>query len=83
MTGPYRERAGDEPSRARSPLNLRLLLAALGFVTCCVLAGFAFAADAELLGAIAVAFAVVAVVDIVVVLRRKRQRGRGDYSLFE
>jgi hypothetical protein len=77
------ERVGNEPVTARSALNLRLLLAALGVALCGVLAGLAFAADAVVPGTAAVVVAVVALVDIAVVLRRKRQRGAGDYSLFE
>jgi Flp pilus assembly protein TadB len=80
---PYPERAGDEPSRARSALNLRLLLAGLGLVFCAALAVVAVTVDAPGVAVVAAVLAVVAVLDIAVVLRRRRQRGGGDYSLFE
>jgi membrane protein implicated in regulation of membrane protease activity len=67
-----------------SALNLRLVLAAFGLVTCAGLAVFAwvagFAGAAVVLGA----FAVVALVDLIVIQRRRRRRRHGErHSLFE
>jgi O-antigen/teichoic acid export membrane protein len=81
---PGRRGTVDEPY---SPLNLRLVLAAFGFVVCTVLAVLlwrvGWTVPAWLLGA----WAVVAVVDIVVVQLRRRARKRAEggrhHSLFE
>jgi len=74
----------DEPY---SPLNLRLVLAAFGFVVCTVLSVLLFHAGWALPGWLLLAWAVVAVVDMVVVQLRRRARRRAeggrDHSLFE
>jgi uncharacterized membrane protein YqjE len=67
-------------------LNLRLVLAGFGLVSCAVLAGLAFSRGYPVVGVIAVVFAVVAVIDLIVIQRRRRQRRRvdtQDHSLFE
>jgi hypothetical protein len=74
----------DEPY---SPLNLRLILAAFGFVVCTALSILLFAMGWKLPGWLLAAWAVVAVIDMVVVQRRRRARKRAesgqDHSLFE
>jgi membrane protein implicated in regulation of membrane protease activity len=74
----------DEPY---TPLNLRLILAAFGFVVCTVLAILLSRAGWVLPGWLLVAWALVAVVDMVVVQLRRRARKRADagqdHSLFE
>jgi membrane protein implicated in regulation of membrane protease activity len=74
----------DEPY---SPLNLRLVLAAFGFVVCTVLSVLLFHAGWTLPGWLLLAWAVVALVDVVVVQLRRRARRRAegdrDHSLFE
>jgi hypothetical protein len=69
-----------------SALNLRLVLAAFGFVMSTVLGVLAFRADLVVLGWALVMLAVVAAVDLVVIQLRRRARrrreGRG-HSLFE
>jgi len=81
---PGRRGTVDEPY---SPLNLRLVLAAFGFVVCTVLAIWLFHAGWPVPGWLLLAWAAVAVIDMVVVqLRRrarKRDEGAGDHSLFE
>jgi len=84
---------GAQPDRARgtvghpySALNLRLVLAAVGFAGFAVLAGLALWLGYPWLAAPAVLLALVGVVDMVVVQRRRRQRRRVDprhHSLFE
>jgi membrane protein implicated in regulation of membrane protease activity len=70
-----------------TPLNLRLVLAAFGFVVCTVLAVLLFRAGWRLPGWLLVAWAVVALVDIVVIQLRRRARKRTedgrDHSMFE
>ncbi|MCM4079631.1 hypothetical protein [Paractinoplanes hotanensis] len=70
-----------------SPLNLRLILAAFGFVVCTVLAVLLFRTGWTVPGWLLLAWAAVAVVDIVVVQLRRRARRRAeggrDHSLFE
>jgi hypothetical protein len=70
-----------------SALNLRLVLAAFGFVVCVLLAIWAFRAGLELIGWLLAGWAVVAVADLVVVQLRRRARrraeGGGGHSLFE
>jgi uncharacterized membrane protein YccC len=71
-----------------SPLNLRLVLAAFGFVVCTVLAVLLWRAGWTVPGWILAAWAVVAVVDMVVIQLRRRARkraegGKGHHSLFE
>jgi uncharacterized membrane protein YccC len=75
----------DEPY---SPLNLRMVLAAFGFVVCTVLAVLLFHSGWILPGWLLLAWAVVAVVDMVIIQMRRRARkraegGRDDHSLFE
>ncbi|WP_432484690.1 DUF6343 family protein [Kineococcus esterisolvens] len=82
--GQPRGRTGDEPRTARSPLTLRLLLAAFGAVVCGVFAVLWLTADeppggSKGPGIVLLGLAVVAVVDLVVItlrLRRGRTRGR-------
>jgi hypothetical protein len=70
-----------------SPLNLRLILAAFGFVVCVVLAVVLFRSGWTVPGWILLAWAAVALVDIIVVQLRRRARRRAeggrDHSLFE
>ncbi len=70
-----------------SPLNLRMILAAFGFVVCTVLAVLLFRAGWPGVGWLVLAGAVVAVIDLIVVqLRRrarKRSEGSQDHSIFE
>ncbi|GAA2482880.1 hypothetical protein [Winogradskya humida] len=68
-----------------SALNLRLVLAAFGFVVCGVLSVLLFRAGWTVPGWLLAAWAVVAVADVVVVQLRRRARARdgGDHSLFE
>ena len=74
----------DEPY---SPLNLRLVLAAFGFVVCTVLAVLLFHAGWIVPGWLLLAWAVVALIDMVVVQLRRRARKRAEggrhHSLFE
>ncbi|MEU8239503.1 hypothetical protein AB0C07_14775 [Actinoplanes missouriensis] len=70
-----------------SPLNLRLVLAAIGLVVCTVLSIVLFRSGWTLPGWLLAAWAVVALIDIVVVQLRRRARkrveGDRDHSLFE
>lgn len=70
-----------------SALNLRLVLAAFGFVVCTVLAVVLLRAGWTVPGWLLAAWALVAAVDLVVVQLRRRARRRSgggrDYSLFE
>jgi hypothetical protein len=70
-----------------SPLNLRLILAAFGFVVCTVLSILLFRAGWTLPGWLLAAWAAAAVVDMIVVQLRRRARRRNDkgrdHSLFE
>ena len=82
---PRHRGTADEPY---SPLNLRLALAAFGFVVCTVLSILLFRAGWTVPGWLLAAWALVAVVDIVVIQLRRRARnraegGHGDHSLFE
>jgi uncharacterized membrane protein YqjE len=84
---------GPQPKGARgtvghpySALNLRLLLACFGLVSCAVLAGWLAWLGYPVAAVVVGLFAVVAVVDIVVIQVRRRQRRRlddGGHSLFE
>ena len=70
-----------------SALNLRLVLAAFGFVVCTVLALLLFRAGWPVPGWLLLAWAAVAVIDMIVVqlrrrARRRAERGR-DHSVFE
>jgi hypothetical protein len=81
---PGRRGTVDEPY---SPLNLRLVLAAFGFVVCTVLSVLLFRAGWTVPGYLLAAWALAAVVDIVVIQFRRRARARADrgqdHSLFE
>jgi hypothetical protein len=69
-----------------SPLNLRLVLAAFGFVVCTVFSVLSFRAGWTVAGWLLGAWALVAVIDMVVVQFRRRARKRaegGHHSLFE
>jgi hypothetical protein len=81
---PGRRGTLDEPY---SPLNLRLVLAAFGFVVCTLLSIWLFHVGWTLPGWLLAAWAAAAVVDIVVVQLRRRARkrteGDGGHSLFE
>jgi hypothetical protein len=74
----------DEPY---TPLNLRLILAAFGFVVCAALAVLLFVTGRTLPGWLLAAWAVVALIDMLVVQMRRRARKRAeggrDHSLFE
>jgi uncharacterized membrane protein len=81
---PGRRGTVDEPY---SPLNLRLVLAAFGFVVCTVLSVLLFRSGWTVPGYLLAAWALAAVVDIVVIQFRRRARRRADHgqdhSLFE
>jgi Flp pilus assembly protein TadB len=69
-----------------SPLNLRLVLAAFGLVTCTVFAALSLRAGVVVAGWLFIALALAAAVDLVVVQLRRRARRRADrngHSLFE
>ena len=70
-----------------SPLNLRLVLAAFGFVVCTVLAVLLWRAGWIVPGWLLAGWAVVALIDLVVVQLRRRARSREEHgrnhSLFE
>jgi hypothetical protein len=84
---------GPQPRRARgtvghpySALNLRLVLAIFGLVSCTVLAVLVARLGYPLGAVVLGLFAAVAVVDIVVIQTRRRRRRRvegGGHSLFE
>jgi hypothetical protein len=74
--------------RPYSALNLRLVLAAFGFVVCTVLSVLLFRAGWTLAGWLLAAWALAAVIDMIVVQARRRARrrtegGQGHHSLFE
>ncbi|GAA0578277.1 hypothetical protein GCM10010172_73890 [Paractinoplanes ferrugineus] len=81
---PGRDGTVDEPYSA---LNLRLALAAFGFVVCALLSGWLFSRGWTVPGWLLAAWALAAVVDMVVVQLRRRARrraeGGADHSLFE
>ena len=70
-----------------SALNLRLVLAAFGFVICTVLAIWLWRGGWTVPGWILAAWALVAVIDMLVVQLRRRARRRAEggrhHSLFE
>jgi uncharacterized membrane protein YqjE len=90
---PERMPIGAQPGRARgtvghaySALNLRLILATFGLVSCAVLAGLLVWAGYPWIAAVMALLALTAVVDLVVIQRRRRARRRTDpaqHSLFE
>jgi hypothetical protein len=61
---------------ANSALNLRLVLAAFGLVTCAVFAVVLLRSGIDVLGWILAVLAAVAAVDLVVIQLRRRARGR-------
>ncbi|AGZ42659.1 hypothetical protein [Actinoplanes friuliensis] len=81
---PGRHGTADRPYSA---LNLRLVLAAFGFVVCTVLAIVLWQRGWTVPGWFLAAWAVVALIDLVVVQLRRRARRRADggrdHSLFE
>ena len=81
---PGRRGTVDQPYSA---LNLRLVLAAFGFLVCTVLSILMFRAGWTVPAWLLAAWALVAVIDMVVVQFRRRARrraeGGGDHSLFE
>jgi hypothetical protein len=81
---PGRRGTVDQPY---SPLNLRLVLAAFGFVVCTVLSVLMFRAGWTVPAWLLAAWALAAVVDMVVIQVRRRARKRAedgqDHSLFE
>jgi hypothetical protein len=81
---PGRRGTADQPY---SPLNLRLVLAAFGFVVCTVLSVLMFRAGWTVPAWLLAAWALVAVIDMVVIQFRRRARrhaeGGQDHSLFE
>jgi uncharacterized membrane protein len=81
---PGRRGTFDQPYSA---LNLRLILAAFGFVVCTLLAIWLFRAGWTIAGWLLAGWAAVALVDAVVVQMRRRARRRTDgddsHSLFE
>ena len=81
---PGRRGTVDQPY---SPLNLRLALAAFGFVVCTVLSVLMFRAGWTVPAWLLAAWALAAVVDMVVIQFRRRARRRADggrdHSLFE
>lgn len=82
-----RESARGTVGHAYSALNLRLLLASFGLVSCAVLAVLAARVGQPVLAVILVTLAVVAAVDLVVIQRRRVARRREEpnvrHSLFE
>jgi hypothetical protein len=81
---PGRRGTVDQPY---SPLNLRLALAAFGFVVCTILSVLMFRAGWTVPAWLLAALALAAVVDMVVIQLRRRARRRAeggqDHSLFE
>lgn len=80
----------DEPGReartALSALNLRLVLASFGLVTCALLAWLAVVLGSPAVAGILAFLALVAAVDLAVIRWRRRERrrhGDADHSLFE
>ena len=84
---------GSQPRRARgtiehpySALNLRLVLASVGVVSCGALTGLLFGFGQPLAAIVALLFALAAAVDLVIIQLRRRARHRvdpGSHSLFE
>jgi uncharacterized membrane protein YqjE len=69
-----------------SALNLRLVLAVIGVLSCAVLAGVLFWLRYRPVAVVAALLAVAGLVDVVVIERRRRARRRvegGHTSLFE
>ncbi len=86
-------RLGPPPKGARgtvghpyTALNLRLVLAVFGLVSCGALAGVCFAAGYWVPGSILAVLAAIAIVDLIVIQARRRARRHADparHSLFE
>lgn len=84
-------RAGSEPVNARSPLNLRIVLAVVGLLVCVAGAIVFLVLDQWVPAAILAVGALAAVADIVIVQVRRVQRRRWEaghggarqHSLFE
>lgn len=71
-----------------SALNLRLVLALFGLVSCGVLAVLAWRADVLVMAIVLAVLALVALVDVMVILKRRAARRRAEppsthHSLFE
>jgi len=81
---PGRRGTVDQPY---SPLNLRLVLAAFGFVVCTVMSVLLFRVGWTVPAWLLAGWALVAVIDMIVVQLRRRARKRAeggdDHSLFE
>ena len=74
---PLGDRSGREPTGARSPLRMRLVLSIVGVLAFAVLAVLLLLADGPgWLPVVAIAFAVIGVVDAAVIVRRLS--GPGD-----
>ncbi|KHL18331.1 hypothetical protein CLV56_3272 [Mumia flava] len=79
--GPHLQHTGTEPTKARSPYRLRLVLAIGGAILFAVAAAGAFlmsdpATGVRELGVVAALLAVLAIIDAVVVARRMHREGR-------
>jgi Family of unknown function (DUF6343) len=77
-----------EARKAKSALNLRLVLASFGLIFTLPLAVWAAVVGSTVLAVLLGALAVIALVDILVIQYRRRQRRRSeppgtDHSLFE
>lgn len=77
------QRTGREARTALSALNLRLVLACFGLVSCALLSWAAAALDVPVGAGILAALALVAAIDAAAIQRRRRARRGRDYSLFE
>lgn len=69
--------SGSEPGRAQSALELRLVLASVGLVSCGAGAGAAAVAGWLIAAAVLSALAALALVDLVVVQRRRQEHRLG------
>jgi hypothetical protein len=82
-----RDAARGSVGHAYSALNLRLVFASFGLLSCAVLAFVSIRAHLPVLAAVLAAFAVVAAIDLVVIQRRRSARRREEpgarHSLFE
>ncbi|OLB77765.1 MAG: hypothetical protein AUI14_15180 [Actinobacteria bacterium 13_2_20CM_2_71_6] len=84
--GPQRKDARGTAGQPYSALNLRLVFACFGAVSCAVLAGVLLWLGYRVAAVPLAVLALVALVDIVVIQRRRRARRRvdpGEHSLFE
>jgi FtsH-binding integral membrane protein len=82
-----RDSARGTVGHAYSALNLRLLLASFGLVSCAVLAVVSARVGLPALAVVLAVLAVVAAVDLIVIQRRRMARRRAEpdvrHSLFE